>query len=228
MHGSTGLIHIKKLWRTVRDLRFVRSVLKREKIDILHSHYLGANAWYAALSGFHPHIVTIMGGGDVTGPDWKPDRNIQSRFLTPYALRHADHITSWSHLMADVVRPYCRPETPIDVVHGGIHLERFTPGEKPPHLLERYGLTAEDKVVFSPRLMRPLSNIIEIAKAAEMVVRECPSAYFLVAYPATVTDRAYADGVRAPLSMPVPLPVATSSFPRSRTTRSRTIFGSPM
>jgi glycosyltransferase involved in cell wall biosynthesis len=138
-----------------------------------------------------------MGGGDVTGPGWKPDQNIQSRYLTPYALRHADHITSWSRSMADIVRPYCRPETPIDVVHGGIHLERFTPGEKPQHLLERYGLTADDRVVFSPRLMRPLSNIIEIAKAAETVVRECPSAYFLVAYPATVTETDYADNVRA-------------------------------
>jgi glycosyltransferase involved in cell wall biosynthesis len=191
VQGSTGLVHVKKPWRTLGDLRFVRSVLKQEKIDILHSHYLGANAWYGALSGFHPHIITIMGGGDVTGPDWKPDQNIQSKFLTPYALRNADHITSWSHLMANVVRPYCRPETPIDVLHGGIHLERFKPGEKPQHLLERYGFTAGDKVIFSPRLMRPLSNIDKIAEAFCLASARVENLKFLVAAPGQLVDGNY-------------------------------------
>lgn len=195
-HGSTGNFHIKKPWLTLRDLRFVRSVLKREKIDILHSHFLGANAWFAAVSGFHPHILTIMGGGDVTGPDWKPDGNFQSRYLTPYTLRNADQITSWSKLMADVVRPFSA-ETPIDVIHGGIQLERFGVGERPKKLLERYGIPADGKVIFSPRLMRPLSNIDQIALSANIIAERDADTYFLVAYPTAETDQAYCKKVRS-------------------------------
>jgi glycosyltransferase involved in cell wall biosynthesis len=182
-HGHTGNFHIKKPWLTLKDLRFIKSVLRKEKIDILNSHFLGANAWYAALSGFHPHVITIMGGGDVIGPDWKPDSSLQAKFLTPYSLRNADQITSWSRLMADVVRPYCRPGTPIDVVHGGIHLEKFFPGAKPDYLLERWRIPREARVIFSPRLMRPLSNIDRIAAAAGSIVNEDPNVYFVFARP---------------------------------------------
>jgi len=194
-HGHTRHFHIKKFWLTLRDLRFVRSVLKREKIDILHSHFLGANAWYGAFSGF-PHIITIMGGGDVNGPDWRPDSNIQARFLTPYALRKADHITSWSKLMADVVRPYCGDKKPIGVVHGGIHLERFSPGEKPTYLLEKLQIPADAKVVFSPRLMRPLSNIDKIAAAFEIVLEAFPGAFLVLAAPAAERDLEYENAVK--------------------------------
>jgi glycosyltransferase involved in cell wall biosynthesis len=199
VHGSTGLVHFKKPWYTLRDLRFVRSVLRRERIDILHSHYLGTNAWYGALSRFHPHIITVM-GADVTGPKWKPDQNIQSKVLTPFALRHADHITSWSRIMAEIVRPYCGPKTQIDVIHGGIHLERFQPGEKPTHLLERYRLTASEKLIFSPRLMRPLYNIDKIAEAFCTLRTNDPRIRLMIVAPEHIIDREYKENIAALLS----------------------------
>ena len=194
-HGATGNFHIKKFWETLRDLRFIRSVLKREKFDVLHCHFLTANCWYTALSGFHPYVITIMGGGDVTGPGWKPDGNTQSRYLTPYALRNADYITSWSHFMADVVRPFI-DGTPIEVVHGGIHLERFTPGPKREDLLEKWSIPVDAPVVFSPRLMRPLSNILEIAKAAHMISAAIPNTHYVVAFPTSVIDTDYGKSVQ--------------------------------
>jgi L-malate glycosyltransferase len=194
-HGSTGNFHIKKFWLTLADLRFVKGVLRNEKIDVLHSHFLGSNAWYGALSGHHPHIITIMGGGDVTGPNWKPDSNRQAKTLTPYALRNADYITSWSRLMADVVEPYCNG-TPIEVVHGGVDLDSFFPGERPAYLLERLKIPTDANVVFSPRLMRPLSNIFEIAQAAEVISGQRPNTFYVVAFPETAVDEEYAARVK--------------------------------
>jgi glycosyltransferase involved in cell wall biosynthesis len=136
-----------------------------------------------------------MGGGDVAGPDWKPDQNMQAKFLTPYALRNADHITSWSRLMAGVVQSYCRAETPITVIHGGIHLERFKPDEKPRHLLERYGLSVQDKVIFSPRLMRPLSNITSIADAFYRASTHNEYLKLLIAAPGQLVDSNYQNEV---------------------------------
>jgi glycosyltransferase involved in cell wall biosynthesis len=187
--GSTGNFHLKKFWLTLQDLSKLKKVLKQDKIDILHCHFLGTNAWYAALSQFHPYIITIMGGGDVCGRDWQPDSSVQEKFLTPYTLKKADLITSWSHLMADVARPFSGT-TPIEVIHGGIHLEKFFPGDKPPYLLERWQIPENAKVVFSPRLMRALSNIDKIAESFAEIQRNVPDAYLVIAAP---TSERYSD-----------------------------------
>jgi glycosyltransferase involved in cell wall biosynthesis len=195
-HGTHENLHLKRWWLTLRSLRFIKRVLRNEKIDLLHCHFLGANAWYGALSGFHPLVITVM-GGDVTGPDWQPARDVRERRLTPLALRRADLITCWSRNLTDVVRRYTRPDVSIEVIHGGVDLERFQPGEKPNYLLERWGLPSDARVIFSPRLMRPLYNLEQIARAAVDVCATDPRAYFLFAYSPVSTDTAYEARVRA-------------------------------
>ncbi len=192
--GHTGGFHLKKFWLTLRDLRKLRRVLKQDKIDILHCHFLGAHTWLAALSRFHPYIITIMGGGDVRGRNWQPNANKAEKILTPYALRKADYVTSWSHLMADVARPYC--SAPIEVIHGGVHLDKFFPGDKPQYLLDRWQIPSDAKVIFSPRLMRPLSNIDKIAEAFVEVSRNAPDAYLIIAAPSWESFGDYENKVR--------------------------------
>lgn len=198
-HPPMGNFHLKRFWLTIEELRSLRHLLRREKIDVLHCHFLSSNAWYAALSGFRPLVVTVMGGGDVNGPDWQP-RGGRERLLTPFTLRRTDLVTSWSRVMADVVRPYCREDTPVEVIHGGIDLQRFHRGEKPEYLREKWNLPRDAKVVFSPRLMRPLSNITQIAAAAGLVHEKVPNVYFLFSAPAEERKEAYEADVRKALS----------------------------
>jgi glycosyltransferase involved in cell wall biosynthesis len=195
LHGSIGAFHVKRWWLTLRDLRHLRQTLRREKIDILHVHYLGANAWYAAISGFRPLALTIMGGGDVTGPEWRP-RGKRESLLTPYALRRADVVTSWSKTMAEVVKPYCRPGVPVETIHGGVDLTRFHPGPTATNLREKLNLRPEDKVIFSARLMRPLSNITTIARAAEHVCARIPDAVFVFTAPGEQRESKYENEVK--------------------------------
>jgi len=194
--GGVGPFYLKRFWNTRRDLMWLKQTLRNERIDILHCHFLGPNAWYAALSGHHPLVITVMGGGDVCGPDWRPQGKA-ARYLTPLALRRADLITSWSPLMANVVRPYCRDSTPIDVLHGGIDLRIFHPGDRPQYLYERWNIPPGAPVILSPRLMRPLSNLHQIAKALIRVCAEIPNAYALFAYPVSAQDAEYEVHIRA-------------------------------
>ena len=193
--GEVGGFHFKRFWLTANGILSLRRILKRENIDVLHCHYLSSNAWFAALSGFRPLVLTVMGGGDVCGPGWQPNGR-RERLLTPFSLRHADLITSWSRVMADAVRPFCNSYTPIEVIHGGIDLKRFHRGPKPQYLRERWQLPPEARVVFSPRLMRPLSNITQIAAAAGEVCAKLPNTYFLFAAPAEPREEAYEAEVR--------------------------------
>jgi glycosyltransferase involved in cell wall biosynthesis len=193
-HGELGPFHIKRFWRTMRDLRWLRGVLSREKIDLLHCHFLGVNAWYGALSGFQPLVITVM-GGDVCGPEWRP-RGGRERLLTNLALRRAALITCWSKRLAETVRQRVDTGAPVEVVHGGIDLERFHPGSRPRYLLERWGLPEEARVVFSPRLMWPLYNMDSIAEAANRVCSADPHVHFMFAVPEPRNED-YEEKVRA-------------------------------
>ena len=168
----------------------LKRLLEKEKIDILHSHFLGPGSWYAALSGFHPNIITVM-GGDVIGEDWRPSKNAQERLLTPYALRNADALTAWSKHLADRVAPYVDEGVEIEVVHGGIELDRFGDTPAPVELRKQLEIAENARVVFSPRLIRRLYNIDIIAQAAGLVCGELQDVYFVMALPETILDDDY-------------------------------------
>jgi glycosyltransferase involved in cell wall biosynthesis len=195
-HGELGGFHLKRFWLTAGDVLSLRRLLRRERADILHCHFLGRNAWFAALSRFHPFVLTVM-GGDVCGPGWEPAGDVRERVLTPYALREADLITCWSHRLTAPVRRYARPSTPVEVIHGGVDLGRFSPGESPAYLRERWGLPKGAKVVLSPRLMRPLYNLDRVAEAAQLVCAEDPDAHFLFAFLPEAKEGEYEARVRA-------------------------------
>ena len=198
--GELTPFHLKRSWRTVAQVRRLRRLLREHKINVVHSHFVGVNSWYGALSRFHPAIITVM-GGDILGEDWEPGPDIRERWLTPFALRNADLITCWSQNLISVVRRFSGPEVPIEVVHGGVDLERFKPsGSRPQYLLDQLNLPRDARVILSPRLMRPLYNLDKIAAAAESVCTAVAQAYFIFAVLPVATDESYEAKVRDILS----------------------------
>lgn len=197
--GELSPFHLKRFWRTGAQISRLRRLLRNEKIDVLHSHFVGVNAWYGALSRFHPAVITVM-GGDILGEDWQPGPDIRERWLTPYALRNADLITCWSNSLVPVVRRYSGPQMPIEVVHGGIELERFSRGPRPEYLLAQLNLPNTARVILSPRLMRPLYNLDKIATAAHSVCAAFGDAYFVFAVLPVATNEAYEAEVRSILA----------------------------
>jgi glycosyltransferase involved in cell wall biosynthesis len=188
-HGEIVGFHLKRFWVTGGELLRLRRILSRERIDLLHCQFLGANAWYGAVSGFHPLIVTVM-GGDICGRGWRPGEDPRERWLTPLAMRRADLITCWSVRLTETVRDYAPPETPVEVIHGGVDLTRFLPGERPSYLLARWNLPEDAQVILSSRLMRPLYNLDQIAKAAVDLCRMRPRVHMLFAYLNEAKDEA--------------------------------------
>jgi L-malate glycosyltransferase len=191
--GHVGGFHLKRFWRTASDLLFLRRLLRRERIDLLHCHFLGTGAWFGALSRFHPTVLTIL-GGDINGPDWRPADNVRERLLSPFALRNADLITCHPYQLTQVVKRFA--ETRVEIVHCGINLACFSPAPRPERLLEQWKLPPNAKIVLSPRLMRPLYNIDTIATAAHEVCAADPSVYFLFAFLRDAVDKDYENRVR--------------------------------
>jgi glycosyltransferase involved in cell wall biosynthesis len=193
--GELGPFHLKKFWLTANEISRLRRLLREQKIEVLHSHFVGVNAWYGALSRFHPAVITVM-GGDILGDNWQPGPDIRERWLTPFALRNADLITCWSQKLVGTVRRFSGAQVPIEVIHGGVELERFFPAPRPQYLLDRLNLPPMARVILSPRLMRPLYNLDKLALAAESVCAAVPDAYFIFAVLPEAKDEAYEARVR--------------------------------
>ena len=69
----------------------LKKKIKSNQPDIVHAFFVPWNGWFTALSGFHPFIMSTM-GGDVN-PLQGAYHNIFRRILTPYTLKKADLIT---------------------------------------------------------------------------------------------------------------------------------------
>jgi len=193
--GTLEPFHLKRFWRTASQVQRLKKLFRDEKIDIAHSHFLGVNSWYAALSRFHPFVITVM-GGDILGEYWQPGPDIRERWLTPFALRNADLITCWSSQLTNVVKRYSRAGTPIEIVHGGVDVHRFSSGPPPQNLRDELKIPADAKIILSPRLMRPLYNLDKISLAAHQVWSQVPNAYFLFAVLPEAKDFDYERKVR--------------------------------
>ena len=103
----------------------LKEILKLEKPDLLHAHYATSYGLIAALSGFHPYIISVW-GSDVYEYPYKSFINKQ---LVKYVLRHSDRILSTSHVMALQTRKFC--DRGIGITPFGVDTGLFRPADRP-------------------------------------------------------------------------------------------------
>jgi glycosyltransferase involved in cell wall biosynthesis len=135
------LLHARRVRQLVRDLQ----------PDLVHALHLTSYGFLAALSGFRPLIISVWGTDVLEAPRLTPFH----RWLTRYALAHADTVTATGlHLATETTR-YTPRSTPVTVVPYGVDLDRFTPVER---------LPAERVVIGAASRMSPekgLSYLVE-------------------------------------------------------------------
>ena len=84
---------LSKHWKAVEDLK---TVIRIEDPDILHAHYATSFGLIAALTGFHPFIISVWGSDVYEFPYLSP---VNEKVLR-YIFRKADKILSTSYAMA--------------------------------------------------------------------------------------------------------------------------------
>lgn len=118
VHGNDSSL---KKSRYVFALGKLRKLLRQEKPDILHAHYASSYGFLAALSGFHPLVVSVW-GSDVFE---FPLDSILRRKIIRHTFRKADRILSTSHIMAVEIEKYSGKE--ITITPFGIDIRHFAP-----------------------------------------------------------------------------------------------------
>lgn len=152
------------LIRLIRQRRRWRRMLDRLGTQVLHAHFVSRFGWQAALSGFHPLVVSPW-GSDVlrAGP-----RAIRTRLWNRVTLRSADLVTVSSEGMRRAsIRAGALPER-IRLIQHGVDMVRFAPGPVEPELARRIGADGSP-TIFSPRSIQPLYRQEVVVDAVAML-----------------------------------------------------------
>jgi glycosyltransferase involved in cell wall biosynthesis len=145
--------------------------------DVLHVHYAGNKLGTMALvSGLRPLVVTVMGG------DVQPEQHLGGlpaleRRATLRLLQEADLILAKSDALRAEIARFGAFESKIETVRWGVDPRLFRPQpEAAAALRSRLGLAPADRVVLSPRLLRPLYNVHLLVEAMPQVLAAVPGA----------------------------------------------------
>lgn len=147
---------------SLQGRRALRALLGDLRPDVLHAHYLSRYGWQARLSGFHPYVVTPWGSDLFV----TPRRSLRARIWARWTLRGADLVTVVSEQMERaVLAAGARPDR-VQRILFGVDTERFAPGAADAGTA---GVEPGQRVVFSPRAMRPLYRHDTIVQALAML-----------------------------------------------------------
>jgi glycosyltransferase involved in cell wall biosynthesis len=159
--------------RLLIELPNLRRVLHEIKPDILHAHYIGHYGWLAALSGFHPMLLTAWGS------DIYQEKRALARWLTCQSLRRADLITGDSRDLCNALVEAGATADRVSLVQFGVDLDLFHPGAETGDLRDKLEL-GDAQVVFCPRRSGPIYHTDTIIRAMPEVLRQIPTARFIL------------------------------------------------
>jgi len=153
----------------------IRRLVRRIRPDVLHAHQVSPDGWLAAVSCFHPLLITAWGSDLFLGP------SVGRRFALSirWALRRADCVSCVSESLAQVARSLGADPARLEVAPWGIDTAVFCPAAGSTALRARLGL-GPGPVVLSPRAIRPVYNPLDIAQAVPRVLEQVPDAQFVI------------------------------------------------
>jgi glycosyltransferase involved in cell wall biosynthesis len=160
----------------------IRNIIREIQPDLLHGIFLHHRGWTAALSGFHPLVITLLG----------PDVYLAKQNYTSYAQLRKDHLlNSLALKQADLVTAVsddlCRAANrmgmglvPVELIPIGVDPHLFHPNLETTALREKLGIPEDSFVVLSPRQIMPRYNQATIIESIPHVLEEVPNAIFIM------------------------------------------------
>ncbi|GAB4407448.1 MAG: glycosyltransferase [Anaerolineae bacterium] len=186
-HGWLALLFSS--WR-------INSFIRAINPDVLHAHFAKYYGWLAALSGFHPWVLTVW-GGDILADQGA--FQLVGKWLTPFSVSKADLVTAVSQHLLGVARQYMKPTTEGYVTTIGADLANFNPTVDATPWREQLGLGLQP-VILSPRSFTPLYNIHTIVAAIPYVLAQMPQALFVFKENTSAGWETYRDQIRQSVS----------------------------
>jgi glycosyltransferase involved in cell wall biosynthesis len=181
-------------WTALQAARDFLEDVRSFRPDLLHLHYAGGKlGTLANLTGVRPFVVTVM-GGDVLPEQHPGGLSPLEAWATRRIFARADLVLAKSDALRGPIRDFGRYAGRVEVVRWGVDPGRFRRDEPAAAALRaRLGLRPTDRVVLSPRPLRPLYNVDVVLDAMPGVLSRVPDAVLLVTE--YNVDAAYRDGL---------------------------------
>ena len=153
----------------------IRKKVKEINPDVLHAQYITNYGLCAALSGFHPLILSTWGSDIATDPE--SSRIL--RFFVEFALKKADLVhTSDEVGRKRLIELGCAPRK-VFVQNWGVDANRFSPKARSQSLRRSLGIDDVYSVVCA-RYWKPQYRVDVFIKAVPLVLRKISDVKFIL------------------------------------------------
>ncbi len=159
-------------------LNKTKKLIREIKPQILHGHFVHQYGWLAALSNFHPLILTGWGTDILSLPH--VSRFKFGKILTRYSLKKADLLTATSeYLKAEMIKLGADTNN-IYVIFWGINLQKFRPDIDTSQIRQELKISENRQVVLSNRNHIALYNNDIVIEAMHHVLKKIPEALLIL------------------------------------------------
>ena len=171
---SLHLVHGKGVGIPAKVFQ-IRRAIRSLKPDVVHAHYICGYGTYAAMTGYHPLILSPWGSDIVSDP-----KTTVKRWMVKYALARADIVVALSDMMEyRLLELGCNPSKirrmEREWVDGAIfHSQK-------PSLSLRESLSVNGPLVLTTRPI-DVSQFYTLLMALELVVKKHPDAKLVMTY----------------------------------------------
>jgi glycosyltransferase involved in cell wall biosynthesis len=152
----------------------VRMLIKKINPDILHAHYAKLNGAVAALTGFHPFVLTAWGSDVLIAP-----KSIIKRPFIKISVRKADLLTCDAEHVKEAMIKLGAEASKIHIIRFGIDTKRFSPGKTDEEIKNKLG--ASNAIVISLRSLEPVYDVETLIKSIPLIIKEIPETKFIIA-----------------------------------------------
>jgi len=152
----------------------VRKLIKKINPDILHAHYAKLNGAIAALTGFHPFVLTAWGSDVLIAP--------KSRIKRPFiklSVRKADLLTCDAEHAKKAMIKLGAEASKIHIIRFGIDTKKFSLGKTDEEIKNKLGIS--DSIVISLRNLEPVYDVETLIRSIPLVIKEIPETKFVIA-----------------------------------------------
>ena len=162
-----------RIFSIFKAIFLIRKLIKKEKPDIIHVHYLGL---FALITFFvsHSKIISTVWGSDINGIK----NNFVKKFFVKNILNRSKLITCDAHYMASKLELYSEKDK-INIINFGIDTKKFFKHKLNPLIKKKLNL--QKKItVFSMRNFEEVYDIFTFILAAKIVLNEDKNIQFVL------------------------------------------------
>ncbi|ARV20027.1 GDP-mannose-dependent alpha-(1-6)-phosphatidylinositol monomannoside mannosyltransferase [Curvibacter sp. AEP1-3] len=162
------------IWGMLKAVLQTRRIVANSQPDLVHVHYVGANAILGLYSGVKTIVATPWGSDVILNK-----HVFFKRFFAARILRRADLISCDAWHMRNEVMQFGVSAERINIINFGIDSQRFSPRMASSEIRKQYDLGAAPAVI-SLRNFEPVYDIPTLLHAVPLVLKKHPLTRFML------------------------------------------------